>query len=209
MEALCRRKGNGSEFERLLRHAGSPQRTQVDRTLTGKRYGPQKAEGSLDFVVMFVPGDAVPRRPDALRHSSSDASAQVLAIADSGIAHLGCGPSADGWERHDVIAERRAFGRVGIDAPVMGTIALPGVGRQLEQVVDRLARSVHPRVVPQVEGGSCPTGHRRRGACSETSSIEKAVNDVKNTESSTSEPSRLVRSLPPDDQSLMPWYRRR
>ncbi|MDE2802218.1 MAG: DNA recombination protein RmuC [Chloroflexota bacterium] len=172
----------------MLRHA-SALRTQVD-DLAGKRYG-EKVEGSLDFVVMFVPGDqflaaALQANPTLVEYAMQKRVA--IATPASLISLLWA--VASGWERHRIAQNAEAIRQAGMEMHRrMGTFIdhYQNVGRRLEQAVDAFNRSVSSydsRVVPQGRRfAQLVTGDEED--FEDVQAIEKAVNEVKNAESST------------------------
>ena len=179
---------DGAADRAMLRHA-TALRAQVD-DLAGKRYG-EKVEGSLDFVVMFVPGDqflaaALRANPTLIEYAMQKRVA--IATPASLISLLWA--VASGWERHRIAQNAEAIRQAGMEMHRrMGTFIdhYQSVGRRLEQVVDAFNRSVSSydsRVVPQGRRfAQLVTGNDED--FEDVSAIEKAVNEVKNVESST------------------------
>lgn len=178
----------GAADRAMLRHA-SALRTQVDG-LSGKRYG-EKVEGSLDFVVMFVPGDqflaaALRANPTLIEYAMQKRVA--IATPASLISLLWA--VASGWERHRIAQNAEAIRQAGMEMHRrLGTFIdhYQNVGRRLEQAVDAFNRSVSSydsRVVPQGRRfAQLVTGNDED--FEDVPAIEKTVNEVKNAETST------------------------
>lgn len=179
---------DGAADRAMLRHA-SALRTQVD-DLSGKRYG-EKVEGSLDFVVMFVPGDqflaaALRANPTLIEYAMQKRVA--IATPASLISLLWA--VASGWERHRIAQNAEAIRQAGMEMHRrMGTFIdhYQNVGRRLEQAVDAFNRSVSSydsRVVPQGRRfAQLVTGNDED--FEDVPAIEKTVNEVRNAENST------------------------
>ena len=95
----------------LRRHAGAL-RSQVD-DLAGKNYGAQ-VEGSLDFVVMFVPGDqflaaALSANPNLIEY----AMGKRVAIATPASLVSLLWAVANGWQRHRIAENAEAIRQAG------------------------------------------------------------------------------------------------
>ena len=179
---------DGAADRAMLRHA-SALRTQVD-DLSGKRYG-EKVEGSLDFVVMFVPGDqflaaALRANPTLIEYAMQKRVA--IATPASLISLLWA--VASGWERHRIAQNAEAIRQAGMEMHRrMGTFIdhYQNVGRRLEQAVDAFNRPVSSydsRVVPQGRRfAQLVTGNDED--FEDVPAIEKTVNEVRNAENST------------------------
>ena len=137
----------------LRRHAGAL-RTQVD-DLAGKNYGAH-VEGSLDFVVMFVPGDqflaaALSASPNLVEYAMS----KRVAIATPASLVSLLWAVANGWQRHRIAENAEAIRKAGEEMHQrMQTFIshYQGVGRELKSAVDAFNRSIGSfdnRVVPQ------------------------------------------------------------
>ena len=137
----------------LRRHAGAL-RSQVD-DLAGKNYGAQ-VEGSLDFVVMFVPGDqflaaALSANPNLVEYAMS----RRVAIATPASLVSLLWAVANGWQRHRIAENAEAIRQAGEEMHQrMQTFInhYQGVGRELKSAVDAFNRSIGSfdnRVVPQ------------------------------------------------------------
>ena len=178
----------GAADRAMLRHA-SALRTQVDG-LSGKRYG-EKVEGSLDFVVMFVPGDqflaaALRANPTLIEYAMQK---RVAIAAPASLISL-LWAVASGWERHRIAQNAEAIRQAGMEMHRrLGTFIdhYQNVGRRLEQAVDAFNRSVSSydsRVVPQGRRfAQLVTGNDED--FEDVPAIEKTVNEVKNAETST------------------------
>ena len=139
--------------EALRRHAGAL-RSQVD-SLAGKNYG-ALVEGSLDFVVMFVPGDqflaaALNANPNLIEY----AMGKRVAIATPASLVSLLWAVANGWQRHRIAENAEAIRQVGEEMHQrMQTFInhYQSVGRELKSAVDAFNRSIGSfdnRVVPQ------------------------------------------------------------
>ena len=137
----------------LKRHA-SALRAQVDE-LASKDYG-AKVEGSLDFVVMFVPGDqflaaALNSNPELIEYAMS----RRVAIATPASLISLLWAVANGWQRHQIAENAEVIMKDGAelhDRMLTFISRYQDVGRRLRQAVDAFNLSVGSfdrRVVPQ------------------------------------------------------------
>ena len=137
----------------LKRHA-SALKTQVD-ALASKDYG-EKVEGSLDFVVMFVPGDqflaaALNANPALIEYAMNKRVA--IATPSSLISLLWA--VANGWQRHQIAESAEVILKEGVelhDRLLTFISRFQDVGNRLNRAVDAFDRSVATfdgRVVPQ------------------------------------------------------------
>ncbi len=134
--------------EALARHAGAL-RSKVD-DLARKDYGKQVA-GSLDFVVMFVPGDqflaeALRARNDLIEYAMS----RRIAIATPSTLISLLWAVANGWERHSLEQNAEEIRKAGEE--MHGRLLTfinhySRAGNQLRQAVD----SFNTRVIPQAQ----------------------------------------------------------
>lgn len=145
--------GDAAEAEALLRHAGAL-RTQVD-DLARKNYGVQ-VEGSLDFVVMFVPGDqflaaALNANPNLIEY----AMVKRVAIATPASLISLLWAVANGWQRYRIAEDAEAIRQAGEEMHNrMQTFInhYQSVGKGLDSVVKAYNSSIGSfdrRVVPQ------------------------------------------------------------
>ncbi|MCY4575664.1 MAG: DNA recombination protein RmuC [Chloroflexi bacterium] len=141
--------------EALVRHAGAL-RSKVD-DLARKDYGKQVA-GSLDFVVMFVPGDqflaeALRARNDLIEYAMS----RRIAIATPSTLISLLWAVANGWERHSLEQNAEEIRKAGEE--MHGRLLTfmnhySRAGNQLRQAVDSFNASVgsfDTRVIPQAQ----------------------------------------------------------
>ncbi len=139
--------------EALRRHAGAL-RTQVD-DLARKNYGAH-VEGSLDFVVMFVPGDqflaaALNANPSLVEYAMSKRVA--IATPASLISLLWA--VANGWQRFRIAENAETIRQAGEEMHQRMQVFIghyQRVGRELRSAVDAYNSSVgsfDSRVVPQ------------------------------------------------------------
>ncbi len=141
--------------EALVRHAGAL-RSKVD-DLARKDYGKQVA-GSLDFVVMFVPGDqflaeALRARNDLIEYAMS----RRIAIATPSTLISLLWAVANGWERHSLEQNAEEIRKAGEE--MHGRLLTfmnhySRTGNQLRQAVDSFNASVgsfDTRVIPQAQ----------------------------------------------------------
>jgi DNA recombination protein RmuC len=139
--------------EALRRHAGAL-RSQVD-SLAGKNYG-ALVEGSLDFVVMFVPGDqflaaALNANPNLIEY----AMGKRVAIATPASLVSLLWAVANGWQRHRIAENAEAIRQAGeeMHQRMQRFINLyQNVGKELASAVKAFNDSVgsfDSRVVPQ------------------------------------------------------------
>ena len=139
--------------EALRRHAGAL-RTQVD-DLARKNYGAH-VEGSLDFVVMFVPGDqflaaALNANPSLIEYAMSKRVA--IATPASLISLLWA--VANGWQRFRIAENAETIRQAGEDMHQRMQVFIghyQRVGRELRSAVDAYNSSVgsfDSRVAPQ------------------------------------------------------------
>ena len=139
--------------EALRRHAGAL-RTQVD-DLARKNYGAH-VEGSLDFVVMFVPGDqflaaALNANPSLVEYAMSKRVA--IATPASLISLLWA--IANGWQRFRIAENAETIRQAGEEMHQRMQVFIghyQRVGRELRSAVDAYNSSVgsfDSRVVPQ------------------------------------------------------------
>ncbi|MDE2837382.1 MAG: DNA recombination protein RmuC [Chloroflexota bacterium] len=137
----------------MQRHA-SALRSQVD-DLARKDYGGQ-VEGSLDFVVMFVPADqfliaALSANPNLIEYAMG--KRVVIATPSSLIALLWA--VANGWRRYQIAENIETIRKVGEemhDRMLKFIQYYESVGKRLQSAVDAYNRSVSSfdsRVVPQ------------------------------------------------------------
>ena len=137
----------------LKRHAGAL-KSQVDE-LAKKEYGAQ-VEGSLDFVVMFVPGDqflaaALSAQPGLIEY----AMGRRVAIATPASLISLLWAVANGWQRHRIAesAEEIQKEAVELHGRMLKFIDYyQDVGKRLNSAVDAFNRSVGSfdnRVIPQ------------------------------------------------------------
>ena len=144
---------DAASAEALRRHAAAL-RSQVD-SLAGKNYGAQ-VEGSLDFVVMFVPGDqflsaALSAHPELIEY----AMAKRVAIATPASLISLLWAVANGWQRYRIAENAEKIREAGEEMHRrMQTFInrYQDVGKRLESAVDAFNRSVSSfdsRVVPQ------------------------------------------------------------
>ena len=155
-QAYLEAQQTGNETERaasLKRHAAAL-RAQVDE-LAGKDYGAQ-VEGSLNFVVMFVPGDqflaaALNATPELIEYAMRKRVA--IATPASLIALLWA--VANGWQRHRIAASAEVIRQEGIELHdrMLNFIShYQDAGNQLKKTVDAFNRSIgsfDARIVPQ------------------------------------------------------------
>ena len=139
----------------LTKHAGA-MRSKVD-DLARKGYG-QKVPGSLDFVVMFVPGDqflaeAIRARNDLIEYAMS----KRVAIATPSTLISLLWAVANGWQQQKLAEDAEKIRQAGED---MHTRLLTfmnhysRVGNQLRQAVESFNSSIgsfDSRVIPQAE----------------------------------------------------------
>ena len=146
---------DGEAEEALVRHAGAL-RSKVD-DLARKDYGKQVA-GSLDFVVMFVPGDqflaeALRARNDLIEYAMS----RRIAIATPSTLISLLWAVANGWERHSLEQNAEEIRKAGEE--MHGRLLTfmnhySRTGNQLRQAVDSFNASVgsfDTRVIPQAQ----------------------------------------------------------
>ena len=137
----------------LRRHA-SALRTQVD-SLSGKGYG-ALVEGSLDFVIMFVPGDqflaaALNANPGLVEY----AMAKRVAIATPASLVSLLWAVANGWQRQQIAHDAEEIRKVGEDMHQRLQTFITHyqkVGRELKSAVEAFNSSVGSydnRVAPQ------------------------------------------------------------
>ena len=137
----------------LKRHAGAL-RSQVD-DLSGKNYG-ALVEGSLDFVVMFVPGDqflaaALNANPSLIEYAMT----KRVAIATPASLVSLLWAVANGWQRHRIAENAEAIRQAGevMHQRMERFISLyQNVGKELASAVKAFNDSVgsfDSRVVPQ------------------------------------------------------------
>ena len=193
-EAYLEAQQTEDEEERatsLKRHA-SALRGQVD-DLAGKDYGAQ-VEGSLDFVVMFVPGDqflaaALNANPELIEYAMRKRVA--IATPSSLISLLWA--VANGWQRHRIAESAEVILKEGVElhSRMLNFIGhYQAVGNQLKRAVDAFNKSIGTfdgRVVPQ--------GRRfaelvsdKENSFPQPPSVEKLVRDSRYAEET---PSRL------------------
>ncbi len=141
--------------EALARHAGAL-RSKVD-DLARKDYGKQVA-GSLDFVVMFVPGDqflaeALRARNDLIEYAMS----RRIAIATPSTLISLLWAVANGWERHSLEQNAEEIRKAGEEMHSRLLTFMnhySRAGNQLRQAVDSFNASVgsfDTRVIPQAQ----------------------------------------------------------
>lgn len=137
----------------LNRHAQA-MRAQVD-DLASKRYG-QKVQGSLDFVVMFVPGDqflsaALRANPQLIEY----AMARRVAIATPASLISLLWAVANGWQRHQLAHEAEQLLEIGEEMHKRLQTFInhyDNVGKRISAVIDAYNASVQSfdsRVMPQ------------------------------------------------------------
>ncbi|MYH60956.1 MAG: DNA recombination protein RmuC [Caldilineaceae bacterium SB0675_bin_29] len=137
----------------LKRHA-SALKAQVD-DLAKKDYG-TKVEGSLGFVVMFVPGDqflgaALNANPELIEYAMS--KREAIATPASLISLLWS--VANGWQRHRIAESAEVILKEGVelhDRMLRFISRYQEVGKRLKRAVDAFNESVgsfDSRVVPQ------------------------------------------------------------
>ncbi len=141
------------QSEAMMRHARAL-RTQVD-DLAGKNYG-ASVEGSLDFVVMFVPGDqflaaALNANPNLIEY----AMGKRVAIATPASLVSLLWAVANGWQRHRIAENAEAIRQAGeeMHRRMQRFIRLyQNVGKELASTVKAFNDSIgsfDSRVVPQ------------------------------------------------------------
>ncbi len=141
------------QSEAMMRHARAL-RTQVD-DLAGKNYG-ASVEGSLDFVVMFVPGDqflaaALNANPNLIEY----AMGKRVAIATPASLVSLLWAVANGWQRHRIAENAEAIRQAGeeMHRRMQRFISLyQNVGKELASAVKAFNDSIgsfDSRVVPQ------------------------------------------------------------
>ena len=144
---------DGKRDASLKRHANAL-KTQVD-DLAKKDYGRQ-VEGSLDFVVMFVPGDqflaaALNASPELIEYAMS----KRVAIATPASLISLLWSVANGWQRHRIAESAEVILKEGVELHerMLRFISYyQEVGNRLKRVVDAFNDSVGSfdrRVVPQ------------------------------------------------------------
>lgn len=137
----------------LTRHAAAI-RHQVD-DLASKKYG-QKVQGSLDFVIMFVPGDqflsaALSANPDIIEY----AIAHRVAIATPASLISLLWAVANGWQRHRMAQEAEVLLEIGNEMHKRLNTFMEhysATGRRLTSLVDSYNASVQSfdsRLMPQ------------------------------------------------------------
>ena len=142
-----------AEAEALERHARAL-RNQVDN-LAGKNYGAQ-IDGSLDFVVMFVPGDQfLAAALNANPHLIEYAMSKRIAIATPASLISLLWAVANGWQRYQIAENAEVIRQAGEEMHQRMRSFITHyqkVGKELESAVDAYNKSVgsfESRVVPQ------------------------------------------------------------
>ena len=139
--------------EALAKHAQA-MRTQVD-DLASKKYG-EKVEGSLDFVVMFIPGDqllsaALAANPGLVEYAIN----KRVAIATPSTLISLLWAVANGWQRYRVADQAKTVLEVGAEMHRRMTTFInhyETAGKRLDSAVEAYNRSIQSfdaRVMPQ------------------------------------------------------------